>query len=902
MATISDDSSVILRRPAVELLESRRLLSVGALDTSFGGTGYVLSSSQASGEIPYFSTGEGLAELANGQTLVAGQVSIGNVNGIYVRRFDSDGTVDSSFGSGAGYEGANGYSFIGGTLFPDPSDIAGSNYPAVARLATDSSGDIFVAEADAGVVRLSSSGTVDQSFGDSGFAPVAGLVDIAVLSNSELLVTTMSGKLDRLLTSGALDTTFGTSGSVTLPVVPGEFMGSQAMVQMPAQLPIAIQPDGKILVGGQDSSGDMAIVRLTSGGSIDSTFGVDGLASVSFGYTDDEQTGQPEYNPSYVSALAVLASGDIVVGGGVYIQPPDLSPEAFGMAEFLSNGSLNKACADGGDTYIYTSGSADTFTGSYVAAVLPESNGNIFFAGSSFDLGNPAESDEGSFFLLCARSSGVLDSLFGTAGEVTTQFSVPQSDNDGPTDVMYAALNTPDDKVMAVGDAAPNDQGLNSSFVLARYIVEAVPTLTLDASSNATAVGEAVTLTAQVSGAAATPTGTVTFLDNGAAIGTSALDSEGDASLQTSRLPAGYNTLTATYSGDTNYLASSSSPVIVTVNLLPSVTNLSALAKKLIVGQPDTFRVTVASASGGGPIPTGDVTILQDGVAVGTYPLQADGEVTETNPGPSAATQNQFTASYSGDANYAASNSSAISQLYLEASAAVPSLIDAVIPAAGIAGQRINAHVPVKIENTGAPLQGRFTISLYLDKASEGLDGSQTELKSTTEKMALRAGKSVVLPFAVRALPASLAVGNYHFVTEITDPLGDSNIVTSAQTVTISRPYVALSATTGQITPSTLGPGGSGILVISITETGNVAARGTLDIAVIAADPSESATQLALAEFKHPAAIAPGLTGRYRLRIAISKTAAPGEVDPVITVTLAGTSAIVNAAISLGIG
>ena len=87
---------------------------------------------------------------------------------------------------------------------------------------------------------------------------------------------------------------------------------------------------------------------------------------------------------------------------------------------------------------------------------------------------------------------------------------------------------------------------------------------TVSPSIATTTYGNSVTFTATVS-ASGTPTGTVTFDDNGTIIGTGTLSS-GTATFTTSALAAGTHTITAVYSGDGNYVGSTSSGVIETVN------------------------------------------------------------------------------------------------------------------------------------------------------------------------------------------------------------------------------------------------------------------------------------------------------------------------------------------------
>jgi hypothetical protein len=79
--------------------------------------------------------------------------------------------------------------------------------------------------------------------------------------------------------------------------------------------------------------------------------------------------------------------------------------------------------------------------------------------------------------------------------------------------------------------------------------------------------GTTVTLTATVTGSAATPTGVVEFFREGTvSLGTATLNASGIATLQTSTLPAGVHSITAAYAGNATYSGSTSPAISYTVN------------------------------------------------------------------------------------------------------------------------------------------------------------------------------------------------------------------------------------------------------------------------------------------------------------------------------------------------
>lgn len=191
-------------------------------------------------------------------------------------------------------------------------------------------------------------------------------------------------------------------------------------------------------------------------------------------------------------------------------------------------------------------------------------------------------------------------------------------------------------------------------------------TTTLTSSANPSVFGQSVTLTATVKpvSGSLTPTGTVTFNDGSIALGSVALDTTGQAALTTSALGVGTRSITATYSGDSNYAGSTSAPVSVTVTPASTTTTLSSSANPSVAGQSVTFTATVSSSSG---TPTGTVTFGDGGSTLGTGALNASGMATFSTSALSVRTHS-ITATYGGDTKFATSTSSTLVQSVGQAS------------------------------------------------------------------------------------------------------------------------------------------------------------------------------------------------------------------------------------------
>jgi sugar lactone lactonase YvrE len=155
-------------------------------------------------------------------------------------------------------------------------------------------------------------------------------------------------------------------------------------------------------------------------------------------------------------------------------------------------------------------------------------------------------------------------------------------------------------QTLTVGKAAPAAIGLASS-------------------SNPVLVQNAVTLTATVSSAAGSPTGTVTFLDGATPLGTGTL-AGGVATLTTSGLTVGSHTITAVYGGDGNFVSATSSAlteVIDDFNLAISVTGGASTITSVTVLPGGTAVFTfVVSPINAATFPTG-VTLSASGLPAG---------------------------------------------------------------------------------------------------------------------------------------------------------------------------------------------------------------------------------------------------------------------------------------------
>jgi subtilase family serine protease len=174
----------------------------------------------------------------------------------------------------------------------------------------------------------------------------------------------------------------------------------------------------------------------------------------------------------------------------------------------------------------------------------------------------------------------------------------------------------------------------------------------------------------------ACPTGTVTLKDGTSPVNdfsgqsTVKLNSQGIAEDQPVQLGVGSHSLTAAYSGDNSFTASTSPADAVSITIAPTTTTATSSAASIPIGQPITLTATIATQSSGAA-PTGTVNFMAGGKIIGTGTLAGTaavltgtfapaGGTASANVSLPAAGAQSITAVYSGDGNYVGSTSAAI--------------------------------------------------------------------------------------------------------------------------------------------------------------------------------------------------------------------------------------------------
>jgi uncharacterized delta-60 repeat protein len=265
-----------------------------------------------------------------------------------------------------------------------------------------------------------------------------------------------------LLSAGALDPTFGTGGMVT---------GTMSDVLTP----VVVQPDGKIVVGGNTGgkSFNFELARYNSDGSLDSTFGPNhnGIVSTAFGNS----------SKSAVQGLALESNGDIVAVGHV---TPSKGPTNWVVARYTSTGTLDSTFGSGGIVQT-TVGQGQGYNVARAVAIYPSgtSSDKIYVAGYSQQgtIGRTAIASL-DFTLVRYNMNGSLDTTFGPNknGIVVT----PNFSNGNDIDTAESMAIQPNGDIVLAGTATTwtiSPLASSNALALARYLPTGALDTTFDA-------------------------------------------------------------------------------------------------------------------------------------------------------------------------------------------------------------------------------------------------------------------------------------------------------------------------------------------------------------------------------------------------------------------------------------
>jgi uncharacterized delta-60 repeat protein len=250
--------------------------SNGVWDQDFNGSGWVSTNLSTQADLAFT-----VALQLDGKIVVGG-TSSNNNGSMGIVRYTSDGTLDTTFSG-------NGKTFI--DYFDNSDQLRDLKIQADGKIIICGFTGSGVGISDIMVVRLKTNGEIDSTFANNGYFIYDNNngVDygwgLELTQEGKILVVcpttdgTFRTLLLQLTKDGILDGDFGNNGKKTFQIQNGNLYGYS----------LKRQTDGKILIGGtaDHPNSDFAIIRCEADGTIDSTFGTNGMTFTDFAFQDD---------------------------------------------------------------------------------------------------------------------------------------------------------------------------------------------------------------------------------------------------------------------------------------------------------------------------------------------------------------------------------------------------------------------------------------------------------------------------------------------------------------------------------------------------------------------------------------------------------------------------------------
>lgn len=323
-----------------------------------------------------------------------------------------------------------------------------------------------------GITRFNSNGSLDTSFGSSGFVigpplyaipPATNLgtvnvADVVIDFSGNIYVTgtlyTLVSQIfiTKYSSTGILDTSFGSPNGYII-IAPSNFGLSYSNCEGKSiKIDTTISPN-KIVVTGSvytGSNNNIGLSRYELNGVIDTLFGPGGFVVYNNG------------NSNTSDSLAITSSGDYVVCGGEIIS----SNFKFLIAEFNTFGGISWITIFSP----FQPGSSDQ-----AYSVKIQSDGKIVAGGYGIFPGSE------TFFAVCRLlSDGTVDTSFGTGGQIYTDLSGSPT----PTWLTGNSLDIQADGKIVLGGTYQIQSTFEESFALARYLPNGSLDLTFGVNNN----------------------------------------------------------------------------------------------------------------------------------------------------------------------------------------------------------------------------------------------------------------------------------------------------------------------------------------------------------------------------------------------------------------------------------
>jgi hypothetical protein len=302
--------------------------------------------------------------------------------------------------------------------------------------------------------------------------------------------------------------------------------------------------------------------------------------------------------------------------------------------------------------------------------------------------------------------------------------------------------------------------------------------------------------------------------------------------LTTSSLTSGVHSITASYSGDASFAASTSSPISQTITET-TTTTLVASNSTVNSGAIATFTATVAPATPGGAVPTGTVDFTQDGNDLGDITLNGTGVATFGTASLPAGQDRHHRQlqrrrclrpqrfQHRDRDDHRPLNNGRESR---------PHHHRRQTPGPGRHRREDQSHCSGRHHQSGPELvKGKITLNVYVSTLTT-LDSTATLLFSEPRNASVAAGKTATIPLSITSLPKTLAAGTYYVLVQVLDPSGFGNTAASSSTIQLAAPFISFSDGFTALTLPTTVTGGTkskAVATLEIDNFGNVAAVGS---------------------------------------------------------------------------
>jgi hypothetical protein len=365
-------------------------------------------------------------------------------------------------------------------------------------------------------------------------------------------------------------------------------------------------------------------------------------------------TGTPTGSVTFTDGASTIGTAALDASGKAVLNSVGLSAGAHTItASYAGDNNFDPSSTAGAGSVSQVVNQSSTLT-SLVSSVNPSVFGQAVVLSAT----------------VAASSGSGIPSGTVTFTDGSTSLGSGTLDSAGKASFSVSSLGAGAHSITAAYQGTTNFIG-SASAPLVQTVSKTSVSIALTSAPNPSTFGQGVAFTVQVQSAGgavgAAPSGTVSLSDGTINLGTVRLDNNGAAILTAASLTAGTHVITASYAGDANFTGGSSNPYSQVVNKAVTGTLLASSANPATVATAVTLSATVTA---GAAIPSGTVAFFDGTQQIGSGQLDSSGKAVVPISTLSIGSHS-FTAAYSGNTNFAASLSAALSETVVDSHSTV---------------------------------------------------------------------------------------------------------------------------------------------------------------------------------------------------------------------------------------